>query len=521
MTPPRQTFSRRLQLAAVAVLLASAQSSLAQIDYFWDAITGDFNDSANWSPNGVPGMFDYGIINNGGTATFASSPGNQLVDQMRVGYDTASSGTLIVTGGQLSPDRLLIGEYGNGTTTVSGGQLSVGGGSIFIGGTEGSGAQTGVGELNVSGGAGTMVSSGDDFQFGASGTGTFNMSGGWATGIYTVVGKFGTGVWNHSGGVYDQGGGDIEIGDGGRPDQLGTPGPRTGTINLSGGVIQVADHVGIGNRRGTGTVNVSGGALVATGGAGSTIYVGRGMDTSPGDGGVTELRVTGSDGVVVANGALSMNTSMASSSSTLIAEITGASHTTIKVAGDALISNGSLKVELNGYSPVSGDSWTLLEAGADISAELTLVDSIVSAGGYPALTHASPAALGSLIGTFASIDFSLASLTAGLSWDVSYDNDAVVLSILGSSPLPGDYNNDGMVDNADYTVWKGAYGGTVLQNETSTPGSVDAADYTVWRDNFGAGVPASFMSAVPEPASSLLAALSLAGTMGARSRRDG
>jgi hypothetical protein len=127
MTQPRQTFSRRLQLAAVAILLSSAQSSLAQIDYFWDAITGDFNDSANWSPNGVPGMFDYGIIN-GGTATFSSSPGNQLVDQVRVGYDPASSGTLIVAGGQLSPDRLLIGEYGNGTTTVSGGNLSVGGG---------------------------------------------------------------------------------------------------------------------------------------------------------------------------------------------------------------------------------------------------------------------------------------------------------------------------------------------------------------------------------------------------------
>jgi hypothetical protein len=47
---------------------------------------------------------------------------------------------------------------------------------------------------------------------------------------------------------------------------------------------------------------------------------------------------------------------------------------------------------------------------------------------------------------------------------------------------PGDYNDDGTVDSADYVVWRN--GGPLL-NETKTIGSVTSEDYDEWRANFG------------------------------------
>lgn len=63
--------------------------------------------------------------------------------------------------------------------------------------------------------------------------------------------------------------------------------------------------------------------------------------------------------------------------------------------------------------------------------------------------------------------------------------------------IAGDYNNDGIVNAIDYTVWRDAGPTDVLPNDT-TPGTVDGADLTVWQGNYGAslGSPAN---AVPEP----------------------
>ncbi len=52
--------------------------------------------------------------------------------------------------------------------------------------------------------------------------------------------------------------------------------------------------------------------------------------------------------------------------------------------------------------------------------------------------------------------------------------------------LPGDYDGDGTVDEADYNVWRTTYGSTTdLRADGNDDGHVDAADYTVWRDSIG------------------------------------
>jgi hypothetical protein len=74
----------------------------------------------------------------------------------------------------------------------------------------------------------------------------------------------------------------------------------------------------------------------------------------------------------------------------------------------------------------------------------------------------------------------------------------------------GDYNNNGVVDAADYVVWRSRLGQSVTLPNDTTPGTVTQADYTVWRNNFGAtsgsGSGSLGGGAVPEPISMVLIA---------------
>ena len=67
--------------------------------------------------------------------------------------------------------------------------------------------------------------------------------------------------------------------------------------------------------------------------------------------------------------------------------------------------------------------------------------------------------------------------------------------------LAGDYNNDGTVNAADYSVWRDALGtsGIGLAADGSGNGTVDMADYDVWRNNLGAASAVATQVHVPEP----------------------
>jgi T5SS/PEP-CTERM-associated repeat protein len=499
-----------LRAAAVLTILSPCTYATAA-DFFWNVTTGSYATGSNWNPAGPPTLQDNGFIDNGGTATLSAGVGE--ADTLEIGSAATTSGTFNVSGGEFTANqRIRIGEVGNGTATFSGGTVKTpfNEQDIFVGGENG----PGTGMLTITG-ATTSVNASDDFILGRTGTGTLNLQGGWVTGGFTVVGKFGTGTWNQSGGVFEQSFGDIEIGDGGRPDQL-DPGPRVGTISLSGGVLQGAGHLAIGNRVGGGTVNISGGALALTANAADgSIIIGRGMDwdSMPGSGGATTLRVIGDDSTIIANGSFLMNPVEVHSSSTLIARITGPTHTPIKVAGDANIENGAFKVELESYVPVLGNSWTIIQAGADIVADKTaistLADSLTTAPLFDGLQHMDPTATGALIGMFENEDFSQATLGPGLQWDVEYSANSVVLKVIAAAGVSGDYNNNGTVDAADYVLWRN---GGPLQNDP-TP-DVQPADYEFWRARFGtSAIGASHAaSAVPEPTTLvlfLLAAISI------------
>ena len=87
-------------------------------------------------------------------------------------------------------------------------------------------------------------------------------------------------------------------------------------------------------------------------------------------------------------------------------------------------------------------------------------------------------------------------------------------------PLP-DYNSDGMVDSADYVVWRRFSGTSVIpgtSGDGNGDGMVDDLDYNLWRRGYGMVVPAGAgrgavadagMAEIPEPASAALLGLAL------------
>lgn len=96
--------------------------------------------------------------------------------------------------------------------------------------------------------------------------------------------------------------------------------------------------------------------------------------------------------------------------------------------------------------------------------------------------------------------------------DIGGTNSGEVFRILtDNDAVPGDYDRNGIVEEADYELWKEDYGSTTrLDADGNGDGRVGAADYTIWQDNlgassFGSGSGSGFVG-VPEPATFWLAA---------------
>ena len=152
----------------------------------------------------------------------------------------------------------------------------------------------------------------------------------------------------------------------------------------------------------------------------------------------------------------------------------------VQISGAAALA-GTLEVSLlGGYMPMAGDSFQILTAG------------------------------GGRTGMF--LNEVLPPLSSGLDWELVYNPASVVLSVI-SAGLPGDYNQNGIVDAADYVVWR------------KTDGS--QAGYDLWRTNFGrtagsgATAGSSSSASVPEPASILMPLIGLLAEVFRRRRGTG
>jgi hypothetical protein len=94
------------------------------------------------------------------------------------------------------------------------------------------------------------------------------------------------------------------------------------------------------------------------------------------------------------------------------------------------------------------------------------------------------------------------------------------------SPVPGDFNNDGIVDAADYTVWRNHFGDLTEENilyAGSGENGVDLADYSLWKQYYGStlellGGGGLGNASVPEPTAAMLFAIAGIAACGASRR---
>lgn len=149
----------------------------------------------------------------------------------------------------------------------------------------------------------------------------------------------------------------------------------------------------------------------------------------------------------------------------------------LNITGTARL-GGALEVELiQGFLPTVGNTFQILTAA-------------------------------SVVGTFDSL---AAFDTAGMfDIDVSVLYSAVDAVVrIDSVSVLGDYNQNGIVDAADYVVWRDTLGqmGMDLAADGNGNGAIDPGDYSVWRSHFGqtvAGAGFASYATVPEPQSILL-----------------
>ena len=183
----------------------------------------------------------------------------------------------------------------------------------------------------------------------------------------------------------------------------------------------------------------------------------------------------------------------------------GDSPASVELGGDVNFGSGNtLFVELGGTTQGSFDQLLVSdEVSLSGSLEITTIDNFPPTLGD---TFEIITATGGVTGEFDNVTL------PGAGYELRYSPTAV--TVIATSGLAGDYNNDGIVDAADYTVWRNALtaGATELLND-STPGTVDESDFSYWRAHFGqslgSGAGADENAAVPEPASALLLMLGI------------
>ena len=458
------------------------------------------------TPTGAVGSFGPGSIGtltlsgraaNGDRSSWITSVG------LNMGLSATSEGTIFIQdGGLLDAASLSVGTPGKGTVFVDGvhstgvpslldvGVLDIGGGPFgngtgdvtvmnggrIVGGSVNLAASGGAAALTITDADSALVQSGAatltvghaalgsatvhvlDGGVVTSGTGPIIVA---ETGAVTLDGSVAQGRFNANGPMTVRGA--VAVGD--LPTEAGGFLDVNAGLTIDGGTVQLRSGVVDANA----ITTMNGGALDFDGG---TLHVDAFNGNLLNEGGT--LAPGHSAGATAVSGNYTQRVG-----ARLEVEISGViagQWDTLAIGGNAVL-DGTLEIKLiDGFEPVLGNSFTILTTN-----------------------------VGNVGDVFA---MEILPVVNGVTFDVVYNPKSVVLAVIEAPQLVGDYNLNGVVDAADYTVWRDTLGqmGTGLAADGDASGTIDAGDYDVWKMHFGetAGAGSAGASpsrfAVPEPA---------------------
>jgi hypothetical protein len=190
----------------------------------------------------------------------------------------------------------------------------------------------------------------------------------------------------------------------------------------------------------------------------------------------------------------------------------------MSIGGYRIVSNGDASLDESGWNPIASQSISGFPAG-DGSGNGWEVGTNSDDGELREyfLQGQSPLHSGEFISLGAAYNTGVDAADLRFEYVLNGDkliSAPVMYGTISVGAVAGDYNNDGTVNAADYTVWRDHLNQAYqLTNEGpgQTPGNVTIEDYTFWKTHFGeqAGGGALGNLAVPEPSTNCLLVLAM------------
>lgn len=504
-------------------------------------ITTFFAVNQTWAGNFSTGAgslnFNGGAVTVNSTVTATLGAGSLTVGNLTVG--SPGTGTLNLTGtGPLTTQSIVVGggDLGVGTlniatnVTATGITIANSGGGQDSKGTlrvQNGGVLTASGNFVVGRGGGAFTASSPQGQLIVDAGGTVNVGTG--TGNALIVGQFDAidSAVTVSGTLNLNNGADIITAPGDFFGGFVNTGTRT--ITVDGGLIQggAGSFIDFGyDGSGSNVLNVQNGGVVAVqaifggGMTNKTVNLDNGtLRAVTDDGGFFNLFGTGTEqlNLLAGGGTVDTNGFNIGIQDALLGsgDLTKAGAGTLSLVGDNSTYTGDTSVTAGTLlvDPASDSGWfdnasaVLVSGGALLDLQFTGNDTVnfLYLNGVPQ----SPGIYNS------SNSGGLLAGTGGLN----------VLALGPDLGLPGDFNGDGFVNIADYTVWRDNLGATEgnLLSGNGDGGTIGASDYSLWKTHFGdsagaGAIGAAGAAAVPEPSSVVLLVGIVAGALALRRR---